>query len=156
MESFVLSESLKYLFLLFDAASSSEDKSSSGGTGKKLSNTIFTTEGHLLSLPIDKLEPMSPTRRKLHKGENQYCPVYTPPTVGGPPGRGLVVGIERRADYDYARMLVRGEDVEPSLSWDDNGVCTTPSVPRFVSAACPLLRTILICRVVSGYHSYTA
>lgn len=140
MESFVLSETLKvgglsssltnwkltpqYLYLLFN-----DDEPS------RLTNQVYTTEGHPLSLSTRSLKPPSPSRRQLHKGENLQCPRYHPPTVGG----GLVVGIERRADYEYARRIVYGPSVAGVLAedkqrvqWWEGGHCSIPEVPKYV------------------------
>ena len=114
----MLSETLKYLYLLFDTASPSP-----------ISNKVFTTEGHLLSLPHRLLKPPPAVRRALHRGENQQCPAYLPPTLNG-----IVAGIEQRADYDYARSLVFGPS-GANLSVDPNaplaGMCVAPSPPRW-------------------------
>jgi ER degradation enhancer, mannosidase alpha-like 1 len=58
MESFVLSETLKYLYLLFDE----ENPLASSD-----SNLIFTTEGHILTLNATHLRPMSKSRRLSRK-----------------------------------------------------------------------------------------
>ncbi|KAK4689097.1 hypothetical protein P7C73_g1006, partial [Tremellales sp. Uapishka_1] len=121
MESFVLSETLKYLYLLFDTSPLSH------------SNSVFTTEGHPLSLPVSLLRQPSEARRQSHRGESLTCPPYKSPTLGG-----LVVGIEQRADYEYARTLVFGpsdigvsiED-EARVHWSESGFCAVPVVPRF-------------------------
>jgi len=52
MESFVLSETIKYLYLLFDETNPLH---------KDDSNYIFTTEGHILTLGSEHLKPLSPT-----------------------------------------------------------------------------------------------
>ena len=137
MESFVLSETLKvcylsleetlcldqYLYLLFDDSSPS-----------KLSNKVFTTEGHPLSL-AHKFQRRPPsTRKTLHRGENLQCPVYKPPNLNG-----LIVGIEQRRDYEYARSLVfgfKGHGVlaeRGNVHWRSYGYCEVPNVPRHVS-----------------------
>jgi len=135
MESFMLSETLKvglgynvpykqYLYLLFDDTQLT-----------RLSNQVFTTEGHPLSMPVSMQKPPSSARRILHRGENVQCPVYRPPTLGG-----LVVGIEQRRDYEYARSLVYGPGVDGRVEehghvhWSEKGFCEVPRVPRFVSA----------------------
>jgi mannosidase alpha-like ER degradation enhancer 1 len=114
---------IQYLYLLFDIAPSI------------LTNQVFTTEGHALSLPHSQLRPPSTVRRQMHKGENQFCPAYKPPTLGG-----LVVGIERRRDYEYARALVFGGDTdglkiedEARVGWWEGGWCEKPVMPKFVS-----------------------
>jgi mannosidase alpha-like ER degradation enhancer 1 len=65
MESFVLSETLKYLYLLFDE----ENPLASSD-----SNLIFTTEGHVLTLNATHLRPMSKSRRLSRKVS--YPPVH--------------------------------------------------------------------------------
>ena len=119
MESFLLSETLKYLYLLFDPSPE-----------PPVSNTVFTTEGHPLSLPANTA-PQSASWRASHNREDLYCPVYVPPTIGGIP-----VGIEGRADYDYARALVFGPSAaglaaERDLhAWGDGTCDARPAVPR--------------------------
>lgn len=120
MESFLLSETLKYLYLLFDDDSNTT-----------VTNTVFTTEGHPLYLPKHLNRPITPMRRSLHKREDLYCPVYVPQTLGGIP-----VGIEGRDDYEYARSLVYGPGkeglrVEEGRRYDGLGVCRVADVPRF-------------------------
>lgn len=69
----------------------------------------------------------------LRRGENVQCPTYRPPTLGG-----LVVGIEQRQDYEYARSLVYGPGVDGraeeqgQVHWSEYGFCAVPSVPRYV------------------------
>lgn len=116
---------LQYLYLLFD-----------GHRPHRHSNQVFTTEGHLLSMPAKHLRPTSAARRAMHRGEILQCPVYKPPTVGG----GLVVGIERRQDYEYARSLVFGWGVngraiedQDRVQWWEGGFCSLPTAPKFVS-----------------------
>lgn len=70
----------------------------------------------------------------MHRGENLQCPAYFPPTLGG-----LVVGIERRKDYEYARGLGFGpgeegvmiED-EERVQWWEGGYCEKPVMPNYV------------------------
>jgi mannosidase alpha-like ER degradation enhancer 1 len=120
MESFLLSETLKYLYLLFADLPS-----------KPPSNTVFTTEGHQLHLPRNLTRGPTAIRRALHKHEDLYCPAYVPQTLGG-----LPVGIEGRDDYEYARALVYGPGkdglrVEEGRTYDGLGTCHVPEVPRF-------------------------
>jgi len=121
MESFVLSETLKYLYLLFDEANPihSDD-----------SNYVLTTEGHILQLDRDKLKPMSPARRKLRGVEHPQCPAYLPPLIAYDDWHaesGMTGGIRSRADIDYVRMIVgtrpSGTDM---LAWSPGGWCTLP------------------------------
>ena len=115
---------LKYLYLLFDPTSS-----------RPLSNLVYNTEGHPLSLPFTLLQPPPYPRRALHRGENAFCPIYEPEKLGG----GLTVGIERRSDYEYARQLVfgpgvdgRAAETQESIGWWEGGFCAMPVVPRHV------------------------
>ncbi|WVQ93882.1 hypothetical protein IAU59_000960 [Kwoniella sp. CBS 9459] len=126
MESFMLSETLKYLYLLF------------ADTPFPNANKVFTTEGHPLRIPPRLLRAPSPTRRILRNGENPTCPVYIPFMAGGlREDEGIVVGIEGRAEYEYARGLIYGwgseglEVEDPRRMWWDGGVCYIPSAPKF-------------------------
>lgn len=121
MESFLLSETLKYLYLLFDPSPS-----------RQLSNTVFTTEAHPLSLPRNPARiPPSAAWRASHRREDLYCPVYVPPSING-----IIVGIEGREDYDYARSLVLGATAaalaaETDLDAWGYGICARkPTTPR--------------------------
>ncbi len=58
-------------------------------------------------------------------------------------GGGLVVSIERRADYEYARQLVFGPGVDgrviedqEKVNWWEGGYCAVPTVPRHVHPRC--------------------
>ena len=101
----------------------------------RLTNKVFSTEGHPLYLPSRLLKPPAAIRRSLIKGQDLYCPAYSPPTLGG----GLVVGIERRRDYEYARRLVFGPGVDGRVEergqvwWWEGGWCEIPKAPKFVS-----------------------
>ncbi|KAG5644060.1 hypothetical protein DXG03_009150 [Asterophora parasitica] len=124
MESFALSETLKYLYLLFDEenALNSDD-----------SNYVFTTEGHILSLDKKNLKPVSAARRKLRPIDNHQCPAYKPfLRVTDRAGSGLVQGILHRPDAEYARSLV---EVTPTVNdinmWSPNGWCERPRVDLY-------------------------
>ncbi|OCF41757.1 hypothetical protein I317_04461 [Kwoniella heveanensis CBS 569] len=126
MESFMLSETLKYLYLLF------------ADIPLPNANKVFTTEGHSLRVPPKHLRTPSLTRRTLRRGEHPTCPVYKPVMVGGlTEDEGIVVGIEGRAEYEYARSLIYGwgseglEAEDPSKMWWNGGVCHIPSAPKF-------------------------
>lgn len=100
----------------------------------RLDNRVFSTEGHPLSLPVSLQHAPPKARRALHRGEDLQCPAYRPPHLNG-----LVVGIEQRRDYEYARSLVYGSgevgaeaDIE-SRTWSESGYCEVPSTPKFVS-----------------------
>ncbi|KAJ7228743.1 alpha mannosidase-like protein [Mycena pura] len=120
MESFTLSETLKYLFLLFDEENPLH---------KDDSNYVFTTEGHLLTLGNTYPKPVPATRRKMRKIENHQCPVYRPLDQNG---SGLLMGIRSRGDVDYARALLDQSASEADESaWSPNGWCERPYVNLF-------------------------
>ncbi|KAG0709546.1 glycoside hydrolase family 47 protein [Suillus ampliporus] len=125
MESFALSETLKYLFLLFD-----EDNP----LHKDDSHYVFTTEGHILSLPKEVLKPMSRVRRKMRGDENHQCPLYEPVHELSPDGTigGLIRGVGSRADVEYARYLVglRPQSLDEH-HWSPDGWCTVPQVDLY-------------------------
>lgn len=133
MESFVLSETLKYLYLLFDEANE---------FSKSDSNFIFTTEGHILMLNSTHLSPMSEIRRRARRHEHPQCPIHQP--MVQPHTRGLVHGIRSRPEYEYARHLA-GNDISGGVAandsewWDAYGICEVPKVDVFVSVS-PLCR----------------
>ncbi|KAH7922461.1 glycoside hydrolase family 47 protein [Leucogyrophana mollusca] len=125
MESFALSETLKYLFLLFD-----EDNRLHSDD----SNYVFTTEGHILSLPNHALKPMSSARRKMRRLENHQCPIYEPTRTFLPDDAsdGLIQGVGSRDDVDYARYLI-GLRPQPmdEVQWSPDGWCAIPQVDLF-------------------------
>ncbi|KDQ07463.1 glycoside hydrolase family 47 protein [Botryobasidium botryosum FD-172 SS1] len=143
MESFALSETLKYLFLLFDESNpvNSDD-----------SNMVFTTEGHFLVLHPKHLKPMSKIRRELSRKENLQCPVYEPPMWYGPKAQvgagkgvqrgkgnmrlGLVGSVRNRGDTEYARHLTMSESGfasrQDELEWSSYGWCETPRLAAHV------------------------
>ncbi|ODN96946.1 hypothetical protein I350_07921 [Cryptococcus amylolentus CBS 6273] len=157
MESFMLSETLKYLYLLFS------------DTPFENKNRVYTTEGHPLYMPPDLLQPRSQSRKASHRGEQLFCPVYHPPIAftsshspSSPPGSsgggedkptpsvgtdpkqlGLRVGIEDSSEYEYARGLVFGwgeeglnwEAKEGRKGWYEGGICRVEEVPRFSTSA---------------------
>ncbi|KAI0366405.1 alpha-mannosidase [Pilatotrama ljubarskyi] len=135
MESFVLSETLKYLYLLFDEANPLHADDS---------HWVFTTEGHILTLDPSLLRPISPARRKFRRVENMQCPAYRPPILAYdplPPSEtsetyahdwwdyetGLTGGVMWRADWDYARQLIGRVPTENETRWwDPEGWCVLP------------------------------
>ncbi|EJT97632.1 hypothetical protein DACRYDRAFT_59015 [Dacryopinax primogenitus] len=124
MESFVLSETLKYLYLLFDESHPFHVK-----------NTpfVFTTEGHPLILPEQKVR--SPAgRRHQRQAEKLSCPVYLPPLVGireddhwSP---GIVGSVRDRVDVEIARHLVGGPETGQEW-WDAEGWCELTQVEEY-------------------------
>ncbi|KAJ3785091.1 alpha mannosidase-like protein [Lentinula aff. detonsa] len=126
MESFALSETLKYLFLLFDEENPLHEDDS---------NYVFTTEGHLLKLGPEHLKEISPSRRKLRKVEDHQCPAYQPFRSARDRRKndsGLVVGIQGRSDADYSRELVALDANEAdSIHWSRSGWCEKPKIELF-------------------------
>ncbi|KAK7049598.1 hypothetical protein VNI00_005629 [Paramarasmius palmivorus] len=122
MESFALSETLKYLFLLFDEENAlhSDD-----------SNYVFTTEGHLLTLGKEHLKPISHARRKLRKVESHQCPAYEPLRTSGS-SQGMAVGVRGRSDMEYSRELVSVEANEADRRyWSPDGWCAKPKAELY-------------------------
>lgn len=112
---------LQYLYLLFD-----EDNPINIG----VTNSVFTTEGHLLSLDKILLKPAPKSR----KGEALYCPRYDPlATVNASLTAGaLQTGIPHRRDMEYARALTGLQPnvilAQQSGLWHPNGYCEAPLV----------------------------
>ncbi|KAH9853805.1 alpha-mannosidase [Lenzites betulinus] len=124
MESFVLSETLKYLFLLFDEENQLHADDS---------HWVFTTEGHILTLDNALLRPISPARRKLRRVESLQCPAYSSPVLvydephNHSRDSGLTGGITTRGDFEYARQLVgRVASENETRWWDPDGWCVLP------------------------------
>jgi mannosidase alpha-like ER degradation enhancer 1 len=142
MESFVLSETLKYLYLLFDEANEFSNSDS---------NFVFTTEGHILLLNSTHLNPISETRRRARLHEHPQCPMHRP--VVRPYTHGLVYGIRSRPEFEYARHLT-GHDMFGDVAaadsgwWDAHGTCEVPREEVLVSIS-------LLCEV-SGSNPYPA
>ncbi|TDL29347.1 alpha-mannosidase [Rickenella mellea] len=126
MESFVLSETLKYLFLLFDEANPLH---------KDDSNFVFTTEGHILKLGREHLKPLSSVRRRQRRVENLQCPAYEPPLQGiynSDSDKGLLGGVRMRKDIDYVRTLVGAAVTKGEENWwSPSGRCQLPTVELY-------------------------
>ncbi|KAF9226475.1 glycoside hydrolase family 47 protein [Gyrodon lividus] len=125
MESFALSETVKYLYLLFDEENRLH---------RDDSHYVLTTEGHILTLPRHTLKPMSPVRRRLRREESLHCPAYHPFQGFVPSGfvEGLVRGVGSRSDIDYARELI-GLKPQPldEHHWSPDGWCSLSQVNPF-------------------------
>ncbi|KAI0698930.1 alpha-mannosidase [Cytidiella melzeri] len=125
MESFVLSETLKYLYLLFDEENPLHTDDS---------NYVLTTEGHILTMNRTLEKPISPIRRELRRVEHLECPVYFPPLIGSDMYResGITTNIYYRADMEYARELVHAP-ASPleEASWLHYGECLVPKVDLY-------------------------
>ncbi|EPS95376.1 hypothetical protein FOMPIDRAFT_146232 [Fomitopsis schrenkii] len=126
MESFVLSETLKYLYLLFD-----EDNPIHSDD----SNYVLSTEGHILWLEPGQVQPMSAVRRKLRGAEHHHCPAYAPPLVAFDDDtleHGLTAGIRARADAEYIRELIGVKPNEHDMQWwSESGWCEIPKPHLF-------------------------
>lgn len=124
MESFMLSETLKYLYLLFDTENP---------INKEDSGTIFTTEGHRLRIPFS-LRPKYSLKSIQYKQQefanaNYQCPVYNPFTANG-----LRAGIRRRPDYDYVSTLVDMPLIKDEGYWSHDAECLLPTRKPHVRA----------------------
>lgn len=142
MESFMLSETLKYLYLLFDTENP---------INKEDSGTIFTTEGHRLRLPF----PLRPKhslksvqyRQQEFANSDYQCPVYRPFNANG-----LSAGIRRRADYDYVSTLVDMPLIKDEGYWSHDAECLLPTRKPHVRAFFKKMKSMLI-RVYSTLTS---
>ncbi|KAF8639955.1 hypothetical protein AX17_001205 [Amanita inopinata Kibby_2008] len=126
MESFTLSETLKYLYLLFDEENPLH---------RDDSNYVFTTEGHLLWLDKEHIKPASAARRKMRPVDAHQCPIYSPLSQTfdrSPRLAGLTQGIRSHHYVDYARELVGlSPDETDQKSWSPMGWCERPRVELF-------------------------
>ncbi|KAF9987256.1 alpha mannosidase-like protein [Mortierella antarctica] len=141
MESFALSETFKYLFLLFDEENVLHQ-------GLKDTNFVFTTEGHVLGLKAEHLDKdrnkFAPTRRSsgtiyrrqyprsqqhghstTGEGNGQSaltCRAYRPPET-------FLKTIRYRTDADFARQMVGvREDARDIVELDPKGYCEKPTL----------------------------
>lgn len=101
---------------------------------------VFSTEGHLLTLPRELIKKPAPVRRQLRRHENLQCPVYLPPRHPVDPldeTYGLAGSIRTRQDTEFARLTV-GLDENSSASLDDSaywlpeGWCELPKIDIYV------------------------
>ncbi|KAH9947270.1 alpha-mannosidase [Amylocystis lapponica] len=126
MESFVLSETLKYLYLLFDEENALHADDS---------NYVLTTEGHILSLSQDQLQPISAVRRKLRGAEHVQCPAYQAPILAydnWDADTGITGGIRSRTDMDQVRELIGLEPTSSDIkSWSPGGWCAVPQLTLY-------------------------
>ncbi|CAB5196400.1 unnamed protein product [Rhizophagus irregularis] len=124
MESFLLSETFKYLYLLFDT----ENKINSMDD-----NFIFTTEAHLIFLPQKYLKKHSKIRPSMSGAERSFCSIYEKPS----PSKHLFTTsvITSRSDADFARELVGFEERTLPLL-DPKGICEVPkSDPQVIEVS---------------------
>ncbi|GJE84706.1 glycoside hydrolase family 47 protein [Phanerochaete sordida] len=125
MESFVLSETLKYLYLIFDE---------NNELHRDDSNMVLTTEGHLLTLDRPQQKPISAIRRELRRVEHLSCPVYKPPMLAVDPvsETGLTGGVYMRPDVDYVRALITAPPSgTEEYMWSPHRVCQVPKVDLY-------------------------
>ncbi|KAF9309267.1 alpha mannosidase-like protein [Podila horticola] len=137
MESFALSETFKYLYLLFDEENLLHNE-------LKDSNFVFTTEGHVLSLankhlskptatkPVLEQDP-TPRHQYVMKGHHRHqhprpsepkpwpmCARYQTPAT-------FLKSIPYRPDADFARQMVGTRpDARDHLELDPDGFCEKP------------------------------
>ena len=139
MESFMLSETLKYLWLLFDE---------SNPINHQVAGTIFTTEGHILRLPYKaggSLRAESRAKRQSDFQNSQAsCPAYKPFEIGG-----MRVGIKLRPDFDFSRTLVDMPLLERDY-WNRWATCELPTASLHVSC---LVRVFLFPCYLMTHHA---
>ncbi|KAI8877262.1 glycoside hydrolase family 47 protein, partial [Backusella circina FSU 941] len=133
MESFMLSESLKYLYLLFDA---------DHPINRLDSNFVFTTEGHILPLPkayLNTQQKSSLLRNEQQKKsislryiEDNKCPNYQTKRYISRPGDIDGTSIPYQPQTDYASEIV-GHNTSAVLAIIQNGYCEPPALPKKVS-----------------------
>ncbi|KAF9210603.1 alpha mannosidase-like protein [Podila verticillata] len=138
MESFALSETFKYLFLLFDEENLLHNE-------LKDTNFVFTTEGHVLSLanehlsrPSSKeppaLEQDSTPRHEyvmkghhLHQHPRPSNPKPWPMCIRYETPATFLKSIPYRPDAEFARQMVGTRpDARDHLELDPNGFCEKP------------------------------
>ncbi len=88
------------------------------------SNTIFTTEGHILTLNSTHLKPASKVRREVRGPEHVECSSYPPPPIwlSTSANHSLSAGVRSRGDFEWARnvatALLSGKDLKTMESTD--------------------------------------
>jgi mannosidase alpha-like ER degradation enhancer 1 len=123
MESFMLSETLKYLYLLFDT----------GNTLNKLdSNYVFTTEGHILPLPKRYLRENKPSKKRaivsIQSTPTGICQYYNPAQrhfISTPGGLDMT-SMLYQPHTDYAADIVGYTSANP-ISLSKQGYCLSPT-----------------------------
>ncbi|EGG04189.1 family 47 glycoside hydrolase [Melampsora larici-populina 98AG31] len=125
MNSFVLSETLKYLYLTFD-----EDNP----INHKDDPFVFTTEGHILfipnatDLPKNQRSQMAIPRSTKSKSNEKICSVFKPSIQSSKYSSGLKLTIRGRTDFELAKMLtgrIEGNS-NSSIGWFDYGITQAP------------------------------
>ncbi|KAF9576529.1 alpha mannosidase-like protein [Mortierella alpina] len=141
MESFALSETFKYLFLLYDEENVLHQD-------LRDTNFVFTTEGHVLSLKAEHLDKnrdktaqsgrsSGATSRHQHPSSQQHnhsfsgkgriqpastCRAYHPPET-------FLKSVRYRTDADFARQMVGvREDARDIMELDPKGYCEKPTL----------------------------
>ncbi|OAQ32327.1 glycoside hydrolase family 47 protein [Linnemannia elongata AG-77] len=113
MESFALSETFKYLYLLFDEENILHQE-------LKDSNFVFTTEGHVLALANKYLDLSRKNRREARRWP--MCQAYKAPET-------FLKSIPYRPDADFARQMVGNrEDPRDLVELDPKGYCEKPTL----------------------------
>ncbi|KAF9935279.1 alpha mannosidase-like protein [Linnemannia zychae] len=155
MESFALSETFKYLYLLFDEENILHQE-------LKDSNFVFTTEGHILALANKYLDQARnngtdsavhynhnmgnegdwsttrheyPTQHTMNNNRHRWAQGKRPrrwPTCAAYKGPGTFLkSIPYRPDADFARQMVGNrEDARDLLELDPKGYCEKPTLEQ--------------------------
>ncbi|WAR63201.1 hypothetical protein PtB15_18B283 [Puccinia triticina] len=147
--SFMLSETLKYLYLTFD-----EDNPINHADQP----FVFTTEGHILYIPdaqdmpenlgrrtgweeresleSDRVAWTAPPRNRTRRASvAQTCSVFAPSLQSAKHSNPLMLSITGRSDFDYARMITGSLDAPINSThavdrlderWASCGMCEVP------------------------------
>ncbi|KAH6914987.1 alpha mannosidase-like protein [Coprinopsis sp. MPI-PUGE-AT-0042] len=117
MESFALSETLKYLYLLFDEDNPLHHDGS---------DYVLTTEGHILKLPGHLKNQGRPSRKFV----SHQCPAYqSHGQSGANRTRTLSQGVRSKPYVEYARSLVGASATEADKKWwFPDGWCEKPKI----------------------------
>jgi len=100
------------------------------------SNTVFTTEGHILTLSREHIKPPSAIRRQLRRVENLQCPAYNPMRFPWSPDDeqyGLAGSIRSRDDAEFARFSVGAMKVREPVRTIQRFGCLMVGVRRHAS-----------------------
>ena len=123
---------------------------------------VFTTEGHLLTLSREHIQPPSPIRRQLRRAENLQCPAYNPTRHPRNPLddlHGLAGSIRSREDTEFARASVGGDEhsrasEDDSVFWMSRAWCELPRVDVYVRLPQSSFSVIDLMAVL-GFHLFS-
>ncbi|CAO3677182.1 unnamed protein product [Umbelopsis ramanniana] len=122
MESFVLSETFKYLYLLFDVDHPLNHEDS---------NFVFTTEGHVMPMPVKhdtKLQRPPKSWGKIRTTCQSYPALQNDWISGSPHGNNhsLSFTMSHQPVSDYAQYLIRRNTFSEPVALTKNGYCEVP------------------------------